>query len=217
MDARKCSSRWIVLLMAFAMSLSGAAVRAADEVISDTKTASGTATAPAAAETRAARPRFMPANVRLIPTAGAASFTTARKATLDNFDNGFTAGLLADLGGGTFVFEAGILALNVQGDVNDGQGNFNVDSWGIPLLAKVNFSGQPNSTVYAKAGVLPFQPSGTSSNFDVLGVAGIGGAIPLMANSAITLEATYNRIFNDTTSLGSYQGVALMGGLSFGL
>ncbi len=172
---------------------------------------------PAVAETRTERPRFLSAAIHLIPTAGAASFTTQNRATLENFDDGFTGGLFVDFGSRALVFETGILALNVNGNISEDEGNFNVDSWGIPVLAKMNFSGNPKSGVFAKLGVMPFQPTGTSGDIDVLGVAGLGGAIPLFTNTSLTVEATYNRIVDDNGSLGSYQGVAVLGGLQFGL
>ena len=175
--------------------------------------------APAAAETRGEvnPPRSYPSFVRLIPAAGASSFTSANEATLDNLDDGFTAGIFADFGSNTWVFETGVLALTASGDTSGDSAAVDVDSWGIPLLAKINFSGKPQSTVFLKVGAMPFQPSGASDDFDVLGVAGIGGAIPLFRNTALTLDASYNRLFDDSGELGTYQGIALLGGLQFGL
>jgi hypothetical protein len=164
-------------------------------------------------------PRSYPSVVRLIPVAGASSFTTGRKVEMDNFDDGFTAGLLADFGSGTLVFETGALALNAQSSADSANDSATIDvnSWGVPLLAKVNLSGHPHSTVFLKAGVMPFQTSGSDDNFDILGVAGIGGAIPLFKNTALTLDASYNRLFEDDGDLGTFQGVALLGGLQIGL
>lgn len=175
--------------------------------------------APAAAETRADSPRWWPSTVRVIPTAGASSFTTADEVDFDNFDDGFTFGAFLDFGSDTWVFETGVLALQTQGtaDAETGAAAFDVDSWGIPLLAKWNISGHPNSTVFLKAGAMPFQPDGSSDDFDVLGTAGIGAAIPLFRNTALTLEGSYNRLFDDGGDLGAYTGVAFLGGLSFGL
>ncbi|MCM2282690.1 MAG: PorT family protein [Bdellovibrionaceae bacterium] len=175
--------------------------------------------APVAAEMRGEAPRWWPSNIRVIPTAGASSFTTANEVDFDNFDNGFTAGAFLDFGGNTWVFETGVLALQTEStaDAETGSAAFDVDNWGIPLLAKLNFSGHPNSTVFMKAGVMPFQSSGTSDDFEVLGVAGIGAAIPLFRNTALTLEGSYNRLFDDNGPLGTYTGVAFLGGLSFGL
>ena len=173
--------------------------------------------APAVAETRGERPTYKPSNIRLIPAVGAASFTTDNDVTFENFDDGFSAGVFADFGPGAWVFETGILALSTQGSVQDEGASFEVDSWGIPLMAKFNLSGKPRETVFLKLGVIPFQPDGTTDDFDVLGSAGIGGAIPLLQNTALTLEATYNRLLDDTGDLGTYQGVAALVGLQFGL
>jgi len=177
------------------------------------------AVAAAAAETRGQAPRWWPSAIRVIPAIGAASFTTANEIDVENFDNGLSYGAFIDIGSGAWVFETGVLALQTEGsfDANTGAGAFDVDSWGIPLLLKVNFSGNPTSTVFLKVGAMPFQPDGTADEFDVLGVAGIGAAIPLFRNTALTLDATYNRLFDDTGDLGAYQGVALLGGISFGL
>lgn len=175
--------------------------------------------APVAAESRAESPRWWPSNIRVIPTAGASSFTSSNKVDFDNFEDGFTAGAFLDFGGNTWVFETGILALQTKSttDVAAGTSAFDVDNWGIPLLAKVNFSGKPNSTVYMKAGVMPFQSSGTTDDFDVLGVAGLGAAIPLFRNTALTLEGSYNRLFDESGPLGAYTGVSFLGGLSFAM
>lgn len=181
--------------------------------------AAAAAPAPVVAETRAEAPRWWPSNIRVIPTAGVSSFTTADEVNFDNFDDGFTAGAFLDFGGGSWVFETGILALQTRGtaDAATGAAAFDVDSWGIPLLLKWNMSGNTNSTVFLKAGAMPFQPDGTSGDFDVLGVAGIGAAIPLFRNTALTLEGSYNRLFEDGGELGAYSGVTFLGGLSFGL
>jgi hypothetical protein len=177
--------------------------------------------APAATTTgQVDAPRSYPSVVRLIPVAGASSFTTGRKVEMDNFDNGFTAGLLADFGSSSLVFETGALALNAQSSADSANDSASIDvnSWGIPLLGKWNLSGHPHSTVFLKAGVMPFQTSGSAdNNFDILGVAGIGGAIPLFKNTALTLDASYNRLFEDDGDLGTFQGVALLGGLQIGL
>jgi hypothetical protein len=176
--------------------------------------------APAATTTgHVDEPRSYPSTVRLIPVAGASSFTTGRKVETDNFDDGFTAGLLADFGSGSLVFETGALALNAQSSADSANDSATIDvnSWGVPLLAKWNMSGHPHSTVFLKAGVMPFQTSGSEDNFDILGVAGIGGAIPLFKNTALTLDASYNRLFEDDGDLGTFQGIALLGGLQIGL
>lgn len=177
------------------------------------------AVAPPVATSTAKPPRSYESAIRLIPVVGASSFTIDDEVDWDNFDEGFTAGILADFGTADLVFETGVLALNANAteDANNDSVTLDVNSWGIPLLGKWNMSGHPHSTVFLKAGVMPFQPSGASDDFEVLGVAGIGAALPLFRNTALTLDATYNALFDNDGPLGNFQGVALMGGLQFGL
>jgi hypothetical protein len=169
-------------------------------------------------ENRADMPRQNVSPLRLIPVAGASSFTTNDKVDLKHFDGSFAAGLLADLGDSYLNFETGIQTLSTRGHAENGNAAFSVNTWGIPLLAKFNFSGNPHQTVFAKAGAMPFTSSGDGrSGFNVLGVAGIGGNIGLGQNSSLVLDATYNRLFTKNGDLTSYQGIALMAGLSFNL
>ena len=64
---------------------------------------------------------------------------------------------------------------------------------------------------------MPFIANGPGDNdVNFMAVGGIGGAIPLGRNSAINLDATYNRLFQDDGDLAELQGIALLGGLSFG-
>lgn len=163
-------------------------------------------------------PRSQAAPFRIIPVAGASSFTTADEVNTDNFGDGFSAGLLADFGSGFWTFETGILALQSSGtDTGEGSAAIDIDTWGIPLMAKVNFSGKPHETVFLKAGALPFTATGDREEFDVMGAVGVGGHIPLGRNSSLLLDATYNRILSDDAALGDFQGVSLLAGLSFNI
>jgi hypothetical protein len=163
-------------------------------------------------------PRSMAAPFRLIPVAGASSFTTASSLSNVKFDQGFSAGLLGDFGENFWTFETGILALNSAENRAGDTAAVTVNSWGVPLLAKVNFSGHPHQTVFAKIGAMPFTASGASStNFDVMAVGGIGGAIPLGRNSSLVLDASYNRLFTRSGNLTDYQGIALLAGLSLNI
>ena len=163
-------------------------------------------------------PRSMAAPFRLIPVAGASSFTTASNLNNVKFDQGFSAGLFADFGQEMWVFETGILALSAQEQTSGANAAAQVSTWGIPLLAKMNFSGKPHETVFLKAGAMPFTASGASStNFDVMGVAGIGGDIPLGRNSSLLLDAAYNRLFTRSGNVTDLQGVSLLAGLSLNI
>jgi hypothetical protein len=163
-------------------------------------------------------PRSEESNFRLIPVAGASSFTTAPTLKGVKFDQGFSAGLFADFGNEKWVFETGILALNAQEQTSGQTAAAQVSTWGVPLLAKMNFSGKPHDSVFLKAGVMPFNASGASStNFDVMGVAGIGGDIPLGRNSSLLLDAAYNRLFTRQGNETDLQGVTLLAGLSLNI
>ncbi len=158
------------------------------------------------------------AALRLAPVAGASSFANSSTLNTGNFGNGFSAGLLADFGPSYWNFETGILTLSANTNRQGSSASVNINTWGIPLLAKVNFSGNPHETVFLKAGAMPFLASGQDVNdFNVMGVGGIGGNIPLGKNSSVLLDATYNRLFSQSGDLSNYQGLALLAGLSFNI
>lgn len=163
-------------------------------------------------------PRSYAAPFRIIPVAGASSFTTAPSLNNVTFNQGFSAGLLGDFGSNYWTFEAGVLSLNSQENRTGDSAAVTVNSWGIPLLAKVNFSGHPHQTVFLKAGAMPFTASGASStNFDVMAVGGLGGHIPLGRSSSLLLDASYNRLFTRAGNLTDYQGIALLAGLALNI
>ena len=171
---------------------------------------SGTSSAPL--------PRTMSAPMRLIPVAGASSFGTSTSNAYNNYDQGFSAGLLADFGSDVWTFETGLLSLNGQANRVGDNASISINSWGIPLLAKVNFSGHPLSTIFAKGGVMPFTITSQNNEFNWMGVAGIGAAIPLGRNTSLTLDADYEHIINTSNTLSNdYQGVSLLAGLAFNI
>jgi hypothetical protein len=165
----------------------------------------------------ASMPRSLSSDIRLSPVAGASSFTTSSKVSLDNFSQGFSAGVLADIGPGYVAFETGVLTLGSQVNRAGGTSSITVNNWGIPLLAKVNFSGKPNETVFLKAGAMPYTTTGDISQTNIMGVAGVGANIPLGMSSAILLDAAYNRLFTNNGDLSNYQGISLLAGLSFSI
>lgn len=164
-------------------------------------------------------PRTMAAPIRVIPVAGASSFATSDTLKTDNFDDGFSAGILADIGSRYLTWETGILSLQSRGVTNESNQSaaIDVESWGIPLLAKVNFSGKPHETVFAKVGAMPFRSGGDVNATNVMGVAGIGGAVPLGRNTSLQLDAAYNRSFTNEGNLSNYQGLSLLAGLAFNM
>lgn len=159
-------------------------------------------------------PRTYESSIRVIPSFGTAAFAPG-EVDLDALGDQTAGGLFVDFGDGWIVGETGILAMSGDIDAGDNRAAVNVDSWSIPLFAKFNFSGNPHSTIFAKVGAMTYDP-GDAGDFNVMGVAGLGGAIPLGRNSAINLDATYNRLFQDDGDLAELQGIALLGGLSFG-
>ena len=163
-------------------------------------------------------PRSMASPFRIAPVIGASSFATDNELQLDEFDNnGFSGGIFADFGGGTFSFETGILALGGRAVTGEQAAAVDVTSWGVPLLGKVNFSGQPHSTIFLKAGGMPCQCSGGADEFDIMGVGGLGAAIPLGRSSSLLLDASYNRLFGDSGEVTDYQGVSLLAGLQLNI
>jgi hypothetical protein len=157
--------------------------------------------------------------VRLLPVAGASSFTSKNDLDNSKFNQGFSAGLLVDLGPAYWAFETGVLALSAQQTTGDGTSTVHVGTYGIPLFAKYSISGNPHKTVFLKAGAMPFQATGGADNkFDVLGVVGLGGDIPLGSTASIVLDATYNRLFKSSTGDETdYKGIALLAGLNINL
>jgi hypothetical protein len=157
------------------------------------------------------------APLRLIPVAGAASFSNQGSLNLGNFDRGFAAGIYGDYGDGPWNFESGLISLNSRSDdQGEGARTFTVNSWGIPILAKYHF-GNPHQSFFVKAGGMPFSATGSANEMNVMGVAGVGGHIPLGLNSSLVIEGTYNRLFNNNGGLTNYQGVALLGGIALNI
>lgn len=165
-------------------------------------------------------PRTEASAVRLVPVAGASSFADD-EVDFDNLDEGLSLGILADFGDDTVVFESGVMTLqsDVDTDADTDTTAIDVDTWGIPLLAKVNFSDNPHSTVFLKAGAMPFtSDTDDGTDFDVMGVAGLGAHIPLGRNSSFLLEGTYNRNVTAGGDLpDDYQGISLLAGVSLNL
>ena len=178
--------------------------------------------APALAESEseiaAPLPRTISSPMRLSPVAGASNLRTTQDVNLDNFGGGFSAGVFADFGSGRLNFETGILTLGATQTRSESSATVNVQNWGVPLLAKLNFSGKPHETIFIKGGAMPFQTTGGSDDaFNIMGVAGVGAALPLGRNSSFLIDASYNRLFTNNGGLTDYQGIAALAGLSFNL
>ncbi len=162
-------------------------------------------------------PKMFSAPVRLIPVAGASSFSTDNTVNTNRIDETFSIGILADFGESDWTFETGLITVQSTANRNIDPNSINVDTWGIPLLAKLNLSGKPNETVFFKIGGMPFIAAGDAEDFDLMGVIGLGAAIPLNKKTALVLDATYNSLITTGGELTDYDGVALLAGVSFSL
>lgn len=186
-----------------------------DTVTQDTYT---TKTVTPDATMSAPLPNTEASHVRVAPVLGTSSFANSSSVKTDRFGDGFSAGILADIGEHDWNFETGVLTLSSNTNRSGNTASVRVNTWGIPLLAKLNLSGHPHETVFLKAGAMPFLASGQDvSDFNVLGVGGIGANIPVGHTTSILLDATYNRLFNQSGDLTNYQGIALLAGLSFNI
>jgi hypothetical protein len=169
-----------------------------------------------AATVEAPAPTVHAPSFRITPVGGVASFGVD-KATTDNFDEGFAAGLLLGFGR-AWSFETGLLSL--QTDVIQGGAGVDIDTLGVPLFVKYNFTGNPNAGLFVKAGAMPFWDPGELDDFedvDLLGVAGLGGAIPVTRNASILLDASYNRNLTDQRVSNDYQGYTVLAGIQIGI
>lgn len=155
--------------------------------------------------------------LRLIPIIGVSSYQNDTSASLNNFNEGFSAGLLADFGEGFWVFETGLMTMQSSATTDPATASLDVNTWGIPLLAKLNFSHQPHSTLFFKAGVTPFISNGDADDFDIMGSGGIGGHIQMGPNSSVVLDATYNQNITTGGELNDYTGISLLAGLAFNI
>lgn len=158
--------------------------------------------------------------IRLIPMAGSASMDRQNNPDLDNLEDGFSTGLLVDIGQAYWALETGVTYTTTEVFSPVAGAQTDVDFWGLPLLAKVNFSGNPQSTIYAKAGVSVITADSDTANtfdeVDLLGQAGLGAAIPLgFQELSLVIDGTYNELFTREGINTNYSGYQLMAGLSF--
>lgn len=178
-------------------------------------TVSARAAGPASQSTASLPQVITPA--RLVPVIGQSSFVTSNSQQF-SYGNDFAAGLFADFGKDWWIFESGILTLNTSAQRAGGHLAADINSWGVPVLAKYNFTGSPQQTVFAKGGIMPFTVSTMNNELNWLGVLGLGATIPLGPNTSLALDGAYNHILNTGSSLSTdYQGVSLLAGLSINL
>ncbi len=106
-----------------------------------------------------------------------------------------------------------------QNDVDVAGRTVPFDTWGVPLMMKLNFSGQPNSTVYLKGGFnFVDEQSVTLDYIDTVGVLGLGANIPLGSNAAaLLLEGNYINLLTREGFASDMEGLKFFAGVSIRL
>lgn len=159
--------------------------------------------------------------VRVMPFAGAASYRPDEGADFDDLDEGFTTGLLLNIGQGFWSFETGLNYTTTNLETEPGAARTSVDYWGIPLVARMNFSGKPQETVFIKGGVVPLTIDTPTTDyfddFDLIGQLGVGGEMPLSEQVSLVVDATYNQLLTREGLPTDYSGYHIMAGLSIAL
>ena len=84
-------------------------------------------------------PRSEASGVRLIPVAGASTFATSNCTSLNNHNQGFSAGLLGDFGPDFLVLETDLLSLNGRAQRVDNSSSATINSWGVPFGKNKSF------------------------------------------------------------------------------
>lgn len=182
--------------------------------------------------------------LHITPAVGAAVMSIKSDSGGSDPDTGVSIGGLVDIGRGITTFQTGLLYNQFGGKgtetVNGTDLNIkvNLSYLSVPALAKFNFSGDPESTFFIKAGLMPgllVSKQGTVSaggqsvstsdvsvnSFDLPAVAGLGGAIPISPTTSFIIEASYIRSLLNISSSGSgnarNEGVLLTAGVSLSL
>lgn len=152
-------------------------------------------------------------SVRLQPTLGLTVFDLTNNGD-SKPDTGYAAGLLIDLGRSKATIQTGILYLQTgfKSTIGATTQKLNMNYLAFPMLAKLNFSSNPRSTLFAKGGMTAMylmtadiqentfnvQRSAALakenlSDGDVLVSAGLGYAHQVSENSSLVVDATFNR------------------------
>lgn len=159
--------------------------------------------------------------IHILPIAGASSYERKEGTDLKNLDEGYTAGALVNLGKGYVTLETGLTFTSTDVNIPDTDRKETVDFWALPLVAKVNFTGNPRQTVFVKAGFIPITADTSTSSFfddiDLMGQIGLGGAIPVAPYVSLVLDASYNQLMSRESIKTDYSGYSLMAGVSFTL
>jgi hypothetical protein len=165
-------------------------------------------------------------DARLIPHIGFNGFSLPQER--GSVQLGRNYGMWVDLGSRYVTFETGLMITQAQAEGQTGNADpvkARTSNLGVPLFAKVNFSGNAESTIYAKLGgvLVPELGAGNPSSFpmsDVWATAGLGTVYPVYERTGLLLEANYIQpVGPEATSLRrvGMQGFALMAGASIAL
>lgn len=173
--------------------------------------------------------------VRLIPSFGAAAMGVRSDDRNSGLDTGVSTGALVDFGNGSLTFETGLLYEQFGGNGSfDGRGSrLNLSYLGIPVVGKLNFSGDADRTFFLKGGLRAMALTSQSSQLngkstspgaaptDLDAVVGIGGAIPVSSTNSLVLDASYLRGLTKINQSGPSdfrnEGFVLTAGVSIGI
>lgn len=177
-------------------------------------------------------------DIHITPVVG----VTAMGITGDNASTDMSAGGsyggLVEIGSGLVTFQTG-LEYNQFGGKRTfagGSAETTLSYLSLPLVAKLNLMGNPEETVYLKAGVMPGTALTRSKRItglyyswsaedefkttDIPAVVGVGGAIPMSSQGSLVLDLTFIRSLTSigNNGLNAYNtGLVLSAGFSFAL
>lgn len=179
--------------------------------------------------------------LRIVPSIGVGGFKLQGSNGSSDSTIGTSVAGIAEFGSGYFSFQTGLM-VNKFGGKGSTAGNSTdlaITYLGIPVMAKINLTGNATKTVYIKAGLVPSLVvqkelkfnvdgfSGTTSNvkmqnFDMPVVIGVGGAIPVSDNAALIvgidyMQSTGNIAADTSRSQVKNVGYLVNAGLSIGL
>ncbi|HVK59924.1 MAG TPA: hypothetical protein VM432_00165 [Bdellovibrionales bacterium] len=179
--------------------------------------------APAGAVVAAEAPKVEAPRVpvfRLRPLAGATGVDQQESiAGFDEEGSGGAYGLQMEFGSRWLTLVTGAMYTDTDADIINRRTDTvkELDYWSVPFLAKVNFSGNPSSTIYVTAGVAPLTSNDDfGDEVDLMAQAGIGGAIPLGSNRvSLILEGNYMQLLTRENFDFDFNGYQALGGVSF--
>lgn len=148
-------------------------------------------------------------------------------------DMGMSGGLLANLGGGSFQLEMGLVynsfhqSAKYEATILDVEYRLRQEYLSLPLMGKFNLAGQPVRTVFVKGGVMPSFMVGHREEVEYRGlfsakerlqdnpamektvlfaVGGAGGVIALGKRTALAVEAVYLTSLKRISTTSGYNG-----------